>query len=320
VPRIATRLRFADRLGSWKARWAIGRDTYIVPPGLYALGSPDEDAPVIVTANYKMSYDIVRAALDGRDAWLLVLETYGINVWCAAGKGTFGTDELIRRVKQSGLERVVTHRTLLLPILGAPGVAAHEVAKATGFRVTYAAIRATDLLAYLDRGRVTTPAMHSLTFSLWERLILTPVELVQALKILLPVALVLLLVGWLSAGLSLGVSLAVALLGAVVCGTVIAPALLPWLPGVRFAVKGTIVGLLWSGGWALWGAGSLGPAARLGAVLALTVVTAYYALNFTGSTPFTSRSGVRKEMTSALPAMASALAAAVLLWGWAALS
>ena len=71
--------------------------------------------------------------------------------------------------------------------------------------------------------------------------------------------------------------------------TVIAPALLPWLPGVRFAVKGTIVGLLWSGGWALWGAGSLGPAARLGAVLALTVVTAYYALNFTGSTPFTSR-------------------------------
>ena len=95
VPRIASKILLSDRLGAWKARWGIGRMNYMVPPGLYALGRPTPDAPVLVTANYKMSFDIVRKAMAGHSAWLLVLETFGINVWCAAGKGTFGTEELV---------------------------------------------------------------------------------------------------------------------------------------------------------------------------------------------------------------------------------
>jgi hypothetical protein len=39
-------------------------------------------------------------------------DTKGINVWCAAWKGTFGTEELIRRIETSGLAAVVSHRTL----------------------------------------------------------------------------------------------------------------------------------------------------------------------------------------------------------------
>jgi CO dehydrogenase/acetyl-CoA synthase gamma subunit (corrinoid Fe-S protein) len=92
VPQVGTKLTRADRLGTWKARWDIGRMDYLVPPGLYAVGNPTPADPVLVTANYKMSYDIVRSVLEGRNVWLLVLETYGINVWCAAGKGTFGTE------------------------------------------------------------------------------------------------------------------------------------------------------------------------------------------------------------------------------------
>ena len=155
---------------------------FMVPPGLYAIGNPAAADPVVVTANYKMSYDIVRRALAGRNVWLLVLETFGINVWCAAGKGTFGTDELVKRVETVGLAEVVNHRRLLLPILGAPGVAAHEVQKRTGFTVRYATIRAADMPAYLDNGMVTTPEMQELTFTLRERLVLIPVELVLALK------------------------------------------------------------------------------------------------------------------------------------------
>ena len=86
VPEIATRLDFADRVGTWKVRWGIGRMSYMIPPGLYAIGNPDSKSPVFVTANFKMSFDRVRQALDGRNAWLLVLDTKGINVWCAAGK------------------------------------------------------------------------------------------------------------------------------------------------------------------------------------------------------------------------------------------
>ena len=67
---------------------------YKVDPGLYALGAPDADSPVLVSANFKMSFDLLREALPGRNAWILVLDTDGINVWCAAGKGTFGTEEL----------------------------------------------------------------------------------------------------------------------------------------------------------------------------------------------------------------------------------
>jgi len=74
VPRAATRLRFADRWGAAKARWAVGRMRYTVPPGLCAVGQASAGAPVFVTANYKMSFDRLRASLAGRDGWVLVLE------------------------------------------------------------------------------------------------------------------------------------------------------------------------------------------------------------------------------------------------------
>ena len=65
-----------------------------------------------VTANYKLSFDALRSQLADLDAWILVLETNGINVWCAAGKGTFGTDELVHRIRECQLEKVVKTRNL----------------------------------------------------------------------------------------------------------------------------------------------------------------------------------------------------------------
>src|SRR5512134_3054174 len=86
VPQVSSLLTRNDRLGTVKARWGISRMHYTVDPGLYALGTPDEKSPVMVTANYKMSFDMLRQALSGRNAWILVVDTKGINVWCAAGK------------------------------------------------------------------------------------------------------------------------------------------------------------------------------------------------------------------------------------------
>lgn len=288
--------------------------TYLVPPGLYALGRPEADAPVVVTANYKMSYDCVRSALAGRHVWLLVLETFGINVWCAAGKGTFGTEELVRRIEKTKLAQVVEHRSLLLPILGAPGIAAHEVARRSGFRIRYATIRATDLPKYLDNDQVTTPAMRELSFGLRERLVLVPVDLVLALKPTLAVAAVLLLLGWLTSGIGFGLVLAVAFFGAVAAGTALTPLLLPWLPGRSFAIKGAICGLAWSLLWCSLAMKEVSLPLLTATTLALTAVSSFYGLNFTGSTPFTSPSGVRKEMRRALPVMAVSLATATILW------
>jgi CO dehydrogenase/acetyl-CoA synthase gamma subunit (corrinoid Fe-S protein) len=86
-----TRLSGKDRMGRFRSRVSGFRMHYRVDPGLYAVGSPNTDSPVLVSANYKLSFNTLRSNLDGLDAYILVLDTKGINVWCAAGKGTFGT-------------------------------------------------------------------------------------------------------------------------------------------------------------------------------------------------------------------------------------
>ncbi len=311
VARISTTLTWQDRLGGCKARWGIKRMAYIVPPGLYAIGTPGEEEPVVVTANYKMSYDLVRQALAGRNCWLLVLETFGVNVWCAAGKGSFGTDELVERIASSGLSRVVKHRRLILPILGAPGVAAHEVYQRSGFNVSYAAIRAEDLPHFLDNSMITIPEMRELTFSFYERLVLVPVELVHAIKPTTIAGLVIFLTALLLTGPGNALLLLGAFSGAVLSGIVGGALLLPWVPGTSFAVKGAILGLAWSIIFSLQ-AGWHGLTA-IALTFALAAVSGFYTLNFTGCSTYTSRTGVKKEMRLGLPLMAGALATSLVL-------
>jgi acetyl-CoA decarbonylase/synthase complex subunit gamma len=308
---ISSRLTARDIRGSWKARWGIGRLSYIVPPGLYAVGEPDHESAVVVTANYKMSFDLVRQELATRNVWLLVLETYGINVWCAAGKGTFGTGELVRRIESSKLSQIVTHRQLILPIMGAAGVKAREVKKRSGFEVVFATLRIEDLPAFLDNNMVATPMMRELTFTTRERLILTPIEVIGGMKSLIFVGLPLaILAGFFGGSFSVYSMLVSVLLYilAVICGTFASPLLLPLLPGRMFAVKGAITGCLCSlmcvGFWVYAGFSSHVAFAAL--VTLMTAVSSFYAMNFTGSTPYTSPSGVRYEMKCALPVLAVA--------------
>jgi acetyl-CoA decarbonylase/synthase complex subunit gamma len=304
VPQITSDLTIGDRVSSWKLRWGMGRMSAIVPPGLYALGTPGPDDPVVVTANYKMSYDLVRKALAGRSLWLLVLETHGVNVWCAAGKGTFGTEELVRRIEKSGLPRVVAHRRLLLPILGATGIAGHKVQACTGFQVRYATIRAEDLPEYLDNGMVTTAVMRELSFTFRERLVLVPVELLISLKKLAVASVLLFLIPALMGNPVAGTRAVIAFLGAAMGGIVVTPLLLPWLPGRSFSVKGALVGLVMFFVWYLsTDAGDISASVTAAAFCAVPAVSAFFALNYTGCTPFTSRSGVKKEMRIALPIM-----------------
>jgi acetyl-CoA decarbonylase/synthase complex subunit gamma len=294
--------------------------SYLVPPGLYALGSPGPDAPVLVTANYKMCYDLVRRELAGRNVWLLILETHGINVWCAAGMRTFGTDEVVARLAATRLADVVRHRVLILPLLGAPGVSAHEVLARTGFSVRFAAIEARDIPRYLDAGLQPTPDMRDLTFTFRERLVLVPVELVTALKgSVWIVPLLALAASWRDGRFTLAAAIpaVVAYAGALVAGTIVAPLALPWLPTRSFAVKGAVVGILWSLAF-LAATGWRGfPAAAT--VLLVTALASFLMLNFTGSTPYTSPSGVRREMRLSLPLITGGLAAGICCWIAAAL-
>lgn len=304
VPRITTALTARDILGAWKVRWGIGRMNYTVVPGLYSVGKPDENAPVLVTANYKLTFDSLRKELTGLNLWLLVLDTKGVNVWCAAGKGTFGTDEVARRVEAVRLSEIVKHRTLILPQLGATGVAAHEVAKKCGFHVVYGPVRAHDIKAFLDAGMKATPEMREVRFTLKDRAVLTPVDFVQWMKPLLLFFGVLFLLNALGLG-RFGAMELIAFLGAVIAGCVLTPILLPWIPGRAFAFKGALLGLLWTAAVLLMNGGSsrVGISESLSFLLLLPSVSAYTAMNFTGSSTYTSPSGVNKEMRTALPVM-----------------
>ena len=325
---VSARWERTDTVGAWKVRWGVGRMNYRVPPGLYAVNSPDRRSPVLVSANYKLSFDILRRAVgEGRPCWILALDTDGVNVWCAAGKGTFGTNELVRRVRLAGLEHVVDHRRLVVPQLGAPGVAAREVKQLTGFRVVFGPVRAADLPAFLDGGLKASPSMRKVSFTVRDRLVLVPMELVPALRWSVPVLLVLLLLGGLGSwGFSLdalvrnGVSVSTAFLGALFSGAVLTPLLLPWVPGRAFAAKGFLVGLAWAA-FAAFAAGGLvtwlprpSPWDRAAWFLALPALSAFLAMNFTGSSTVTSLSGVRREMRLALPLQAAGAAAGLLLW------
>ena len=318
---VATSRSVYDWAGGAAARLGLNRDSYLVTPGLYAIGAPDRAAPILVTANYKLSFDTLRFALPGLNVWLLVLDTCGINVWCAAGKGTFSTEELVHRVKGCGLEKLVDHRRLIVPQLGATGVSAHQVKKQSGFSVQFGPIRASDISTWLDNGAREFEGMRDVTFTLKERIELIPVEFPLVLKSMWWLFPLLFLVSGIGPDLeftnrlmSRGVWMVFALLIGIGSGLILVPLLLPWLPGRSFALKGAIAGLL-SGllllFWVETGLNLL----ESGALLALVVVmSSYLGMNFTGSTPYTSPSGVEWEMRRAIPVQFCLSIGAVLLW------
>jgi hypothetical protein len=321
VPRVRSALDREDRRGTVLARLGIGRDSYRIAPGLYSVGEPDAGSPVLVTANYKLTFDRLRSSLAGIRAWILVLDTRSINVWCAAGKGTFSTREVAERVKAADLEKIVTHRRLILPQLSASGVAARQVKKLCGFEVAWGPVHARDIRAFLDSGMQASPAMRKVTFSFRERVELIPVELNHLGKPTLYLIPALVLLSGLgqgffsvSAAVSRGLSAILAYVLAVAAGAILAPAVLPWLPGRAFALKGAVLGAATGALLSAALTSRLAGSEMLALTLFIMAITSYLAMNFTGSTPFTSPSGVEKEMRRAIPAQAGGALAAVILW------
>lgn len=325
IPVVDTVLHFSDKFRSFLVRCGIGRSKYRVKPGLYAAGSPTNKSPVFVSANYKMSFDNLRSNLSGIDSWILVLDTKGINVWCAAGKGTFGTEEIVMRIRDVNLEEVVSHRRLILPQLGAPGVSAHQVKKLSDFGIIYGPIRAHDLPAFMNNSMKATPEMRGVSFSFRERIVLIPAELVLSAKYAFLMAAIFLFLSGFGPGiysvnriLTYGIPSAGIILLTYIVGTILPPALLPWLPGRAFSLKGVWIGLLvvlgvwWYGlnhSEAFWGTLDI-----LGWLFIIPAVTSFIALNFTGCSTFTSLSGVRKEMRIAMPIQISTALVGLGLW------
>ncbi len=309
-----------DHWGQIRSRLGAYRMEYTVKPGLYAIGAPGTHSDVFISANYKLSFDILRRNLSGINGWILVLDTKGINVWCAAGKGSFGTDELIMRILASKLSDLVTHRRVIVPQLGATGVKASEVKKKTGFTVHFGPVEASDIKGYIDASYHATPEMRNISFNLVQRLVLVPIELNQGFKYVPITALIIFIIfgiqpsgilfhnawfeGWPFLILSIVTLLA---------GGLITPALLPYIPFRSFSVKGLIAGaavivplvlLTPLGGNSLF--------YRVSALTLFPLLSSYLALQFTGATTFTAISGVQKEIKIWIPVYITGLVISVI--------
>ena len=227
----------------------------------------------------------------------------------AASEGNFSAAELVRRLREVQLDEVVSHRKLILPQLSAPGVNAFEVTRLSGFHVVYGPVYARDIPRFLAAGNTASPEMRRIHFRWHERLAVAPLELViHFRRVLLTGVALAFLSGVTSSGFSLaqtwtrGGPILLLWMTLYVLAGFLGPLLLPWLPARAFAIKGAWLGaalaafsmLMIPSGW---------PFLRLVAWLILVVAGAsFLLLNFTGSTTFTSPSGVRCEVRVALPA------------------
>lgn len=303
IPIISRKMNMKDYLGSLMVRIGIHRMDYHFPPGLYLIGEQRSDLPVIVSCNYKLTLDALRTALMGTGYWLLILDTKGVNVWCAAGKGTFGTEELIFQLTKWRIKELLNVKSVILPQLGASRMTPHIIRKLTGLHVEYGPVRADDLDAFLNNNRVASEASRTVMFPWKERLVLTPVEFMMNVRYLLPIYLFMIFWNYINFGFQLEfvqpLFQTLPWLLMMFTGAVLFPLMLPLLPTKPFSTKGMILGLpmvIFVFAYSEWFCLGGNILQWLSWSVAYLLYVGYLALNFTGSTTFTCLSGVDFEV------------------------
>jgi ubiquinone/menaquinone biosynthesis C-methylase UbiE len=213
-----------------------------VATGLYRVGSPVRNRPVLVTGNYELTVRRLVRELDGQvDCWLVVANSRGINVWCAAGGGHFTADDVISAIKTSGVQDIVDHQALILPQLCANGVDGWRVRQETNWGVHWGPVRAQDVPGYLATGRRKSDDVRRVTFPLPERLEMTVISTIFfGVLLAIPLA-----VFWPHLlGLALGAMVVLAFVYGI---------FLPWIPGHDGLVKGVFLAAATILAVILWG-------------------------------------------------------------------
>jgi len=85
--------------------------------GIYEIGSPDENSPVLITTNFSLTYFLVSGYIESAKipSYLLVKDTEGLSVMTAWAAGKFVADLMAPFIKKSGVEDKVKHRKLVIP-------------------------------------------------------------------------------------------------------------------------------------------------------------------------------------------------------------
>ncbi|MEJ2038444.1 MAG: acetyl-CoA decarbonylase/synthase complex subunit gamma [Desulfosarcinaceae bacterium] len=88
-----------------------------VTEGVYEIGTPNENSPVLVTTNFALTYFIVSGEVEGSrvPSWLLIKDSEGLSVLTAWAAGKFAGDDVGMFVKKSGIMDKVKHNELIIP-------------------------------------------------------------------------------------------------------------------------------------------------------------------------------------------------------------
>ena len=85
--------------------------------GIYEIGGPNENSPVLLTCNFSLTYFIVSGEIENTriPAYLLIKDTEGLSVMTAWAAGKFSSDAIAAFIKKSGIADKVKHRKLIIP-------------------------------------------------------------------------------------------------------------------------------------------------------------------------------------------------------------
>ncbi len=104
-------------------------------PGLYRVGNPGKDAPLLMTVNFSLTFFTLQGYLESTriPCFMLIVDTEGLSVLTAVAAGKLNETLVRDSLKKFGVENEVTHRNLIIPGYASP--LSGRIGEATGWKV-----------------------------------------------------------------------------------------------------------------------------------------------------------------------------------------
>jgi acetyl-CoA decarbonylase/synthase complex subunit gamma len=127
---------------SAKAALTLRQNIYTDPqkpiqmnPGLYRVGTPDKNSPVLMTVNFSLTFFTLEGYLESTrvPCYMMIVDTEGLSVLTAVAAGKLNETLVKDSLKKFALEDEVSHRKLIIPGYAAP--LSGRIEEATGWKV-----------------------------------------------------------------------------------------------------------------------------------------------------------------------------------------
>lgn len=120
-----------------------------ISAGLYEVGEPNEQSPVLVTTNFSLTYYTVEGEVSASKvpSWMVVVDTEGTSVLTAWAADKFTPETIAQTVKECGVEEKVEHRRLVIP--GGVAVLKGKLEEESGWEVIVGPREATGIPKFL---------------------------------------------------------------------------------------------------------------------------------------------------------------------------